>query len=562
MQNLRRSGRRRRLSWSVLRLAGLGVTLLLLAGWAAWPGQADAIGGTASRLASPTHTSGTTTIQTVFGLRRTPTPTRTATATPIQTPSPTATASPSATPAPPPAPSRSIQSMVDAAAPGAVVTVPAGIYREAVTISKPLTLVGQPGAEIRGSDVWTGWTRSGAYWVHGTVPTFPASNAPCLAASNGRCDWPEQVFFDGKPLLQVAANPTSGQFAVDGSRRVVLADDPSGHTVEVTTRQFWIFGLADNVTVQGFTMKDAASPPQLGAIENNGHANWTLQSNTLSDAAGAVVFLNDTSGLRVLGNDIARGGQEGLSLDNTTGAIVRGNTVHDNNSELFDTAWEAGGAKITHSTSLTVDANTFSKNFGAGLWLDMNCSGVTVSNNRADHNARTGIAFEVSHQGTIVGNAVWENGWDKPTSWGAAGIFVNSSDHTAVYNNVVAWNVSGITVLSEQRSDAQPVVDIAVHDNTIAATDDFSPGNRYAFRWLEDYSGMLYQTASNNHGLNDRYWYPTTSATSSRYHWTGDLSQLAAFDLTPGEHGGSYISTQQRDQTLTAAGVPTAQEHH
>lgn len=554
MKHLRRPSRHRRLPGRLLRVAGLGVALLLLAGWAAWPGTANAVAGTAALLSLPTRVAGTPTTQGVLLQHK---------ATPPPAATPSAANSPaSAATTPPPTPSRTIQSMVDAAAPGSVVVVPPGIYRETVTITKPITLVGEPGAEIRGSDVWTGWTKVGAYWVRGTVPAFPASNAPCLPASNGRCDWPEQVFLDGKPLEQVAANPVSGQFAIDSAREVVLANDPGGHTVEVTTRQAWIVGGADDVTIEGFTMRDAASSPQRGAIENDGHANWTIEDNTLSDAAGADVFLNGAAGIQVLDNDIARGGQEGLSLDKTTGAIVRGNTVHDNNTELFDTAWEAGGAKITRSTDLTVDGNTFSRNFGAGLWLDMGCDRVTVSDNRADHNARTGIAFEVSHDGTITNNAVWENGWDKPASWGAAGIFVNSSDHTLVSGNVVAWNVSGITVLSEQRSDARPVVDISIQDNTIAASDAFSPGNRYALRWLEDYRGPLYLAGANNHGANDRYWYPTTTATAARFHWTADLSQLAAFDQTPGEHGGVYISAAQLDQTLRAAGVPTSQEQH
>lgn len=46
----------------------------------------------------------------------------------------------------------SIQAAVDAAAPGATVTIPPGIYRETVTIGKPLTLVGEPGAVIDGRD--------------------------------------------------------------------------------------------------------------------------------------------------------------------------------------------------------------------------------------------------------------------------------------------------------------------------------------------------------------------------------------------------------------------------
>lgn len=497
--------------------------------------------------------------------RRPPTPTKTPTPTPTPTNTPSPTPSPTTTPTPTPQPSavQSIQSMVDAAAPGTIVTVPAGIYRETVTINKSLTLSGQPGAEIRGSDVWTGWTRSGNYWVHGGLPRFPVSNAPAMAGSNGRCNWPEQVFFDGNPLFQIATSPVSGQFAVNRSTgQVILADDPTGHTVEVTTRQYWIVGRDANVVIQGLAMTHAAPPAQQGAIQNNGYPNWTIRNNVLTDAHAAVIFLNGASGLQILDNEIARGGQEGISLDGTTSAVIRGNRIHDNNTEEFDPAWEAGGMKITNSSGTTVDGNTVFKNNGPGIWFDMNCASVTISNNRVHHNSGTGISYEISHYGKLSGNACWENGWRKPSSWAAAGILLNCSDNTEVSSNVLAWNVMGVMVLSQRRSDAQPVVGNAVHDNVIASSDVFSPGNRYGLRWMEDYAGPLYLPASNNRGANNQYWYPTTTTSAVRFRWTSDLSDLARFNQTPGEHSGRYISITAKDQALVQAGVPLTQEAH
>ena len=75
----------------------------------------------------------------------------------------------------------SLQALVDAAEPQSVVQASAGcVYREQVTINKPLTLKGGLGTEIRGSNVWTGWTKSGSYWVSkGSFPTFPSGNVFC-----------------------------------------------------------------------------------------------------------------------------------------------------------------------------------------------------------------------------------------------------------------------------------------------------------------------------------------------------------------------------------------------
>ncbi len=510
--------------------------------------------------------------------RRRHSPTPTPSATPTTAPSPAATTSPppsatatasavpSATPTATPSPTKdkktstasvSIQSMVDAAAPGATVMVPAGIYRETVTITKPITLIGEPGAEIRGSDDWsTGWAPSGSYWLRGTVPNFGTGTWPC--ASGRQCDWPEQVFIDGRPLQQVASSPRTGQFAVNGARQVVLADDPAGHVVEVTTRQYWIIGRADNVTIRGFTMKHAATPAQQGALSNGGHANWTIEGNTLSDAHGADVALDGASGLRLAGNDISRGGQLGVTIDATSGAVVSGNTIHDNNTEAFSQDWEAGGLKATHSSGSVVSENVVAGNDGAGIWFDMNCSQTTVSNNRVHDNTRTGISYEISTTGQIQGNAVWENSWGSPDTWGSSGILLDDSDNTVVSGNVVAWNVKGITVIAQNRSDRiRTIANVVVRDNTIAETSDYSPNARFALRWIDDGIGMLYRTANGNRGESNVYWYPTGEDGNPRFQWTSSFSRLSDFGATPGEQNGVYIDSATKDSTLSAAGVPT-----
>src|SRR5215210_1319197 len=89
----------------------------------------------------------------------------------------------------------SLQALVNAAGPGTVIETAAGcVYREQVTIDKPLTLKAGPGAEIRGSDAWTGWTKSGSHWLSkGSVPDFPAGDVFCnpLETNTSRCKWPE-----------------------------------------------------------------------------------------------------------------------------------------------------------------------------------------------------------------------------------------------------------------------------------------------------------------------------------------------------------------------------------
>lgn len=155
----------------------------------------------------------------------------------VAAPSPEPVPPPDATEPAKPTCDGSLQRLVGEAAPGSVVEVPGGcVYREMVEANKPVTLKAGPGVEIRGSDVWTGWTKSGTYWVKGTLPAFQGGGY-CKPGTE-HCQWPEQVYVDGEPLRQVASDPQDGEFALDRSRRVVLADAPGRRTVEVTTRKY------------------------------------------------------------------------------------------------------------------------------------------------------------------------------------------------------------------------------------------------------------------------------------------------------------------------------------
>ncbi len=93
-------------------------------------------------------------------------------------------------------------------------------------------------------------------------------------------------------------------------------------------------------------MKHAATPAQRGALNNGGYSNWTVQGNVLSDAHGAVVSLYNASDLRLLNNDISRGGQLGVQGSQATDVLVQGNRIYDNNTEAFSSGWEAGGLKM------------------------------------------------------------------------------------------------------------------------------------------------------------------------------------------------------------------------
>jgi nitrous oxidase accessory protein NosD len=470
----------------------------------------------------------------------------------------------------------SLQALVNTADPGTVVETAAGcVYRERVTINKPLTLKGGPGTEIRGSDVWTGWTNSGSYWVSkGSLPVFPAGDVFCnpREINTSRCKWPEQVFFDENPLLQVASNPQSGQFALNANRQVILADDPMGHTVEVSTRARWVQGASGDVTIEGFTMKHAANPGQAGgALSNNGYDNWTVRNNDLSWAHGVNLSLTNATGLAIIGNNVHHGGQFGIT-GSQADLEVLDNEIHHNNTEDFDPRWAAGGMKNAGSVRLVVNGNDVHHNDWSGLWCDQACNDATYSNNRVHHNLRYGIRVEISDHVKVFGNVVWENGWVAIHGLGyqQSGVSVLASRDVEVYSNTLAWNNDGVVVINEQRTKGvggsdpkfDTVTDVHVHHNTILATDYPSDPSHYALAWVRSYDqGNLYAPLANNRGYDNMYWYAAPEGSETRYRWETDLSSLEAFNATLGEERGRYLSQAEMDEVVTTNNIPASPEH-
>ncbi len=459
--------------------------------------------------------------------------------------------------------STSLQSLIDATPSGGVLRLPACLYEQSVTINKPMTLDGQGQAEIRGSDVWTAWTQSGSTWISSNVLP-PFSNGSGVICDDPRCNWPEQVFVDGTPLIEVAvgATPTAGQFSLTAARQVVMASNPAGHVVEVSTRTTWIDTESDNVTIQGMTMRHLANPAQTGAVGNQGRNGWTLQNSQLYDTHGATVVVGGASNpgtqTRVLNNKIAESGFEGILGNQNVNTLIQGNEVFWNNTEGFMLDWAGGGVKLSGVTNATVDSNVVHDNLGPGLWCDQACSNITFSSNRVYSNGGhrdTGpdgspqIFFEISEGALIQGNAVWGATGYWP------GIYISSSGNAEVRWNVVAASSRGLEAYLQTRCCIPPQgeTNVYFHDNDVIMG---STGD-YAILWGDDGSNQI--TTASNHAWNNAIWYPTSENGQARFRWGNQqFTSLAAFAATPGGLGSTYLSPQQASAALTTYVIPMA----
>src|SRR4029079_158387 len=127
---------------------------------------------------------------------------------------------------------------------------------------------------------------------------------------------------------------------------------------------------------------------------------------------------------------------------------------------------------------------------------------------------------------------------------------VSSSDGATVTGNTVAWNARGISVISQAR-------DFSPHDhNTVTDNVIVSAGGAPLAGFYDDHGGTPYAAANANSGSGNRYWAGVSEPSSERFMWSSWLSTLGAYNATPGDEGGTYLTLANRDALLGAAGIP------
>lgn len=459
-----------------------------------------------------------------------------------------------------------LQTLVDSVAPGDTLDLPACIYRESVTIDRPIHLVGHD-TEIRGSDVWSVWRPTGKAWESDlTLPALDG-DGECRSGAD-RCRLPEQIFMDGVAQARAAVDPGTGAFALTSDRHVLLGSDPASHVVEVSVRDRWLQVSASGVTVETMTFRHAANSAQAeqAALRVSGGVDdFTLLDSQLYEAHGTLLGIVGGSGHRVTDDVLERAGQQGFGFAGTSETEMRGTTVADNNLGGFDPGWEAGAGKASRVRGLTLADNVVVDNAGPGLWCDIDCESVTVTGNRIVGNDGPGIMFEISSGATISGNVVVDNGWGHADGGWGGGILVSSSGHVDVASNTLAWNADGVTVVSQPRGDrpTDSGTRITVHDNTVlAAPQPTDQAGVYLEAWIQDGSGPLFDPTSGNRGWNNRYWSTEPESATPRFAWAGDVSSLEAYGATPGGAGDRYLTAADKDAVLQAAQIPSEARPH
>ncbi len=370
---------------------------------------------------------------------------------------------------------RTIGEAATNAAPGDVVTIHSGVYREAVVIEKsgtrerPIRFQTAPNANVlvTGADRLTDWKKeenAGADnifstpWDHvfigGKTMSHPDDD---YHKTIGRA---EQVFVDDYALHQVLKREHLGRgaFYVDTeNKRLYIQSatntlDLKDARVEASTRSVLWDCRGDYVGLRGVRFRYAANRAQQGAVQ------WKGRGDTMEDC-----IIERTNGIGAsftAPNQIVRrcafeqNGQMGWAAVGAHDLLFTECLTRDNNVKGFSRGWEAGGDKIVLSRGVTIQNSRFISNRGSGVWFDIGNENSTVANCLFADNEDAGIFYEISyglhaHDNVFVGNGLS----DTAGSWGAAAaICLSSSPNCVIERNLMIGNKEGFNFREQNRT--------------------------------------------------------------------------------------------------------------
>ena len=134
-----------------------------------------------------------------------------------------------------------------------------------------------------------------------------------------------------------------------------------------------------------------------------------------------------------------------------------------NNYRNFKIDWHSGGIKNVKMENSVIENHTAIGNNGPGIWFDISCNNINISDCNVQANNGTGIFYEISDSAIVKNNIVYNN-----TS---TGIYISASNGCGVYNNLVYGNERGIVVAGVPR-ESFTLENNAVENNIVVNSND------------------------------------------------------------------------------------------
>lgn len=415
-------------------------------------------------------------------------------------------------------PGDDVQSLVNSAGCGAIFTFSPGVYNNfsVVPLDYDQFISSQPqGAILSGATAVNNFAFNAKInlWV-GNIQITPVADplGRCLAQNVG-CVHPEDLFFDGVLYQRVNAytSVVSGTWYLNyADGNVYLADNPAGHTIEISTTRFAIGGgNITSVVVNGFVIEYYGCPANNGAIEGIDYYhettipayNWLIENNEIRYNHGAGVWLGNQ--MTVTGNYLHHNGEYGVAGTGNN-VTVSSNEIAFNNAVGYLYAW-GGGTKFSQIVNLSVTNNYSHDNNGPGLWSDIESSNVDIGFNTLSNNRVAGIFHEIGYSAQIHDNTITNDGIDTRGTgpWWGGGIIIANSSGVQVYNNTVTNCQNGIMEQNKNRGNGTNglpylVQDVIIYNNAITQDTGVAAG------LVKNYppGNDIYTSLGNTFGVN------------------------------------------------------------
>ena len=408
-----------------------------------------------------------------------------------------------------------------------------GTYRlQSVLPRSGDSFVGQAGAILSGAALLTTFSQNGSVWTAAVEVTQAPSYRGTCNSTSPACAYPEDLFFDNTPKTRVADLSVvgPGSWYLDySSGTVYMGDDPSSHTVEISLLPFAFSGGAHSVTINNLIIEKYACQAGSGAVDGeSGGSSWTVENSEIRYNHG--MGIGTGNGMYVNNNNIHHNGELGMGGSGSN-IQVTNNQFSYNNYAGYSVSWEAGGAKFTSATDLTVENNSASNNNGPGVWIDENCQNVSYSGNQSTGNQVAGILFELSSGATITNNAISNDGYNPAGSslFYGAGILINDSSQVTISGNSVTNCMNGIGGILEDRGD-DPSGTPYTLANVVAQNNTITQSSGVAMGIVEgaDYDDAVYTSLGNN--FQNNTFLLSSPATDQYFYWMGQFMTLAEWN--------------------------------
>jgi nitrous oxidase accessory protein len=324
--------------------------------------------------------------------------------------------------------SATLQERIGAAAPGETIRIEAGVHAGPIVINKPLTIVGERSAEIRGNG-------------RGNVVTIAADN---VTLSGLRITGSGLQLSDDDAAVFVTGNRAKidNNFIADSLHGVYLK--------KVSGAQIL------NNRIEGKTTLAVSSEPVEKAI---GSSTENCDTTLVANRRGNGIHQWNCEGNLIRGNEISEA-RDGIYFSFTNNSRVENNLVHNvryglhymySDGNVFENntfSENAAGAAIMFSKDLVVRGNRFINNRGHRAYglIFQSSDRSRLEQNEIAENA-VGLSFNQCNENEIVGNRVTQN---------YIGLrFGSNSDGNRFTENVFARNLHPVETGASDISGSQ-----------------------------------------------------------------------------------------------------------